>query len=69
MLTKPFNGRLIPSRRTAIDGRTWWCVYDLKSREYSGITYFGKYKTRRACEYAIQRLWETVRDGRLYFPY
>lgn len=69
MRARPFNGRLVPSKRTAIDGKVWWCVYDLKNGEYSGITYFGKYHTKRACEYAIERLWDLVRDGRLYFPY
>ena len=40
-------------KRTAIDGRMWWCVYGLCRHAWSSFVCFGKYKTRKACEWAI----------------
>lgn len=62
--TNPFNGYLVPAKRTALDGRTWWCVYDIRSKEFSHIVFFGKYSTRRGCEFAIERVWETYYEGK-----
>lgn len=44
---------LIPSQRTAVDGKTWWVVYDTDTKNYSTLTCFGKYKTKKDCQYAI----------------
>lgn len=46
---------LEPRKRTAIDGKTWWCVFDAETLKYSTLLYFGKYKTKRDCQYAIDR--------------
>ena len=45
--------KLEPRKRTAADGRTWWCVYNTTKNEWSTITYFGKYRTKCSCKFAI----------------
>lgn len=45
--------RFIPEKRTAIDGKQWWCVYDTQRHCWSTYTCHGKYKTRSACQLAI----------------
>lgn len=44
---------LEPRKRTALDGKTWWCVYNAVINEWSTLTCFGKYKTKKDCRYAI----------------
>lgn len=46
--------RFIPEKRTAIDGKTWWCVYDTQRHCWSTYLCHGKYKTRKACQIAIE---------------
>ena len=41
-------------KRTALDGKTWWVVFDVDKQKYSTLLCFGKYKTKRACNIAIQ---------------
>jgi len=45
--------KYIPKKRTALDGKTWWCVYDTVKDAWSTIIYFGKYKTKKACQIDI----------------
>ena len=45
--------KLEPVKRTSIDGKTWWCVYNTTKQEFSTNTYFGRYKTKSACKFAI----------------
>ena len=40
-------------KRTALDGRVWWCVYDNERHAWSTFLCHGRYKTRKACEQAI----------------
>ncbi len=40
-------------KRTALDRRAWWCVYDLERGAWSTILCFGRYKTRKAAQFAI----------------
>lgn len=40
-------------KRTALDGKTWWCVFNTDYGRWSTLTCFGKYKTKKACQYAI----------------
>ena len=47
------NQRFEPFKRTAVDGITWWCVFDHKLNKFSGFTCFGKYKTKKDCQNAI----------------
>lgn len=42
--------KFIPKKRTALDGKTWWCVYDTIKNDWSTLFYFGKYKTKKACQ-------------------
>lgn len=44
-----------PVKRTAVDGRVWWVVYNVVDKDYSKIVYFGKYRTRKDCQYAIDK--------------
>lgn len=49
------NIGLEPRQRTALDGKTWWVVYDTEEQKYSTLTVFGKYKTKRECQQAIEK--------------
>ena len=40
-------------KRTALDGKTWWCVFDTETMKWSTLTCFGKYKSKIACLFAI----------------
>ena len=44
---------LVPAKRTALDGRVWWVVFDDASGKYSTLLCFGRYKTRKAAQIAI----------------
>lgn len=46
--------RFEPRQRTAIDENVWWVVYDKFSQEYSTLTCFGKYRTKKDCLTAIK---------------
>lgn len=45
--------RFIPEKRTAIDGKQWWCVFDTLRHCWSTYLCHGKYRTRTACQTAI----------------
>ena len=45
----------IASKRTALDGKVWWCVWDTAENKWSTIILFGKYKLKRDCQYAIEK--------------
>lgn len=47
-----------PRKRTALDGKYWWCVFDTDSMKWSTLVWFGKYRTKRDCQYAIDRYTE-----------
>lgn len=44
---------LEPRKRTALDGKTWWCVFDTNKCSWSTLICFGKYKTKRDCQMRI----------------
>ena len=44
---------LEPRKRTTIDGITCWCVFDAEYMRCSTIVLFGRYKTKRDCQVAI----------------
>lgn len=53
------KSRFVPTQRTAIDGKTWWVVYDNKEKKYTTIIPIGgKYKTKKDCQYAIDSFIE-----------
>ena len=45
--------RFIPTKRTAIDGKAWWVVYDRKNGKYSDLICHGKYFTKKSCQFDI----------------
>ena len=46
-----------PRKRTAVDGKVWWCVWDTVEKKWSTLTCFGKYKTKFDCEWAIKKFF------------
>lgn len=46
---------LEPRQRTAVDGKSWWVVFDTDTQKYSPLTCFGKYNTKKDCQYAIDK--------------
>ena len=44
---------LEPRKRTALDGKVWWCVFNTDTMKWSTIVLFGRYKTKRDCQIAI----------------
>lgn len=51
--------RFIPVDRYAIDGRRWYVVYDKQENKYASFpTFFGKYTTKKDCQYAINKFVE-----------
>lgn len=55
------QSRFVAVKRTALDGRTWWCVFDNKRRTYVTGT---RCKLRRELEWCIQK---GLRQGWLQF--
>lgn len=49
------NPRFIPAKRYAIDGKMWWCVWDVRRNQWSIFLCHGKYRSRRACQAAIDK--------------
>ncbi len=46
--------RFEPVKRTALDGKTWWVVWDRKENKYCTLYNLSdRYKTKRACQFAI----------------
>ena len=52
---------LEPRKRTALDGRVWWCVFDTSKNSWSTLICFGKYNTKLECQCRID--WYLV-EGR-----
>ena len=53
----------IPMKRTALDGKVWWCVWDSLNKKWSSYICFGKYKLKRDCQFAIDyytQAWRLV---------
>ena len=46
---------LEPRKREALDGKTWWCVFNTETMKWSALTCFGKYKRKKDCQYAIEK--------------
>lgn len=55
---------LEPRKRTALDGKSWWCVFDTETMKWSTLVCFTKYKLKRDCQYAIDRYYSLYVDGR-----
>lgn len=44
---------LEPRKRTALDGKTYWCVFNTDTMKWSTLTCFGKYTRKKDCQFAI----------------
>lgn len=53
------RARFVPSKRTALDGRVWWCIFDKKEQRYVPGT---RARLRKQIESAIVL---DMRHGRL----
>ena len=42
-----------PRQRTALDGKVWWMVYNRYKQEFSTLTCFVNYNTKKDCQWAI----------------
>ena len=42
-------------KRTGLDGKFWWCVFDTDKMQWSTLIVFDKYRLKRDCQYAIDR--------------
>lgn len=40
-------------KRTALDGKTYWCVFNTDAMKWSTLTCFGKYIRKKDCQLAI----------------
>ena len=54
------ESRFEPRQRTALDGKVWWVVYDRYKQEFSSLTCFRKYKTKKDCQWAIDNKKEVM---------
>lgn len=54
--------KFIPMKRTALDGKIWWCVYDTDTHEFLTLLCFGKYRTKKDCQYAIDTYYNKPVD-------
>lgn len=45
--------RYVAVERKAVDGKIWHVVYDTARKGFSPLTCFGKYRTKKDCEFAI----------------
>lgn len=45
--------RFIPQKRTALDGRVWYCAFDTERNMFSPYTCHGRYKTKEECQFNI----------------
>jgi hypothetical protein len=68
---KPCLGqsRFEPLKRTALDGKTWWCIFDHRKSIVNPVTPIGwlgngRWKTRKGC---ILHIWQEMVHGRLPF--
>lgn len=48
------NTRFAAKKRTAIDGKTWWCIWDSERRTWSTYTCHGQYRTKKAALIGIE---------------
>lgn len=48
--------RFEPRKRTAIDGKVWWCAYDTKKKRWSSFLCHAKHKTRKAMMLQIEMM-------------
>ena len=42
-----------PRQRTALDGKSWWLVFNTEKQKWSNLLCHGRYKTKKECQHAI----------------
>jgi hypothetical protein len=56
---------LEPRKRTSLDGKTWWCVFDTTENKWCTYTCFCNYQTKKACQAAIDFYnWTIMKEVR-----
>lgn len=45
-------------KRTALDGKSYWCVFDTYNNKWSTLVCFEKYKTKKTCQFFIDKWTE-----------
>lgn len=43
------NDRFVPRKRTALDSRVWWCIFDTLRGCWSTYLCHGHYRTKKEC--------------------
>lgn len=46
---------LEPRRRTALDGKVWWCVFNAETGKWATDVRHAYYKLKKDCQYAIEK--------------
>lgn len=49
------NTRFEPRKRTALDGKVWWCIYDNLFHRLSTLVIHGRYPRRKDAQFAIDK--------------
>lgn len=52
--------KLIPVKRTALDGHMWWVVWDAEKLKYCNLLCFGRYRTKKTCQMAINAYYKNI---------
>lgn len=60
---------LEPRKRTALDGKLWWCVFNADTMKWSTFVCFTKYKLKRDCQFAIDKYNRLYVDERLKYDF
>lgn len=48
------DNRFEPRKRTALDGKIWWCIFDKDKHTWSTFLCHKKYKTKKEANIAIE---------------
>lgn len=48
------SARFKPVKRMALDGKTWWVVWDMLEHKYSTLLCFGKYQRKKDAQLDIE---------------
>ncbi len=56
-----------PRKKAAVDGKEWWCVWDTDKKDWSTVTCFGKYRTKKACQFVIDQKKDSLALFSVFF--
>ena len=57
--------RFVSKKRTALDGKVWWCVWDKESENWSTFTCHNMYSRKVECDCAIA-FWNGYGGAKLF---